>query len=206
MKKLSLYLLAFLYLSAAPVFGQGLRSQIDELKNTYAASGTIVMVDDHTLVIEPKMPGPICGLPKNDGGKTTWSFFSFPLASITVPLNVVDEGLVTEDIVFTNPDATESYKPGDVGDTTMIVIAGVPGKEFHTLMYDRDKLAQLGPGPHSSSEYGEAPDDVIAFGLTFKDHEAARAFESALKDAVMMAKAKMAHPDGQGSSPTPGSE
>lgn len=173
---------------------QILHSQIQDMKKSYAASGSIVAVDDQTLLIEPNMPGPICALPQTKDGKTSWSFFAFPLASITVPLSIVDEDLLTEDIVFTDPGAPKVYKPGDVGDTTMVMVVTVPGKEFHTLMYDRDKLARLGPGPHSSSDYGQTPDEVLAFGLTFQDHAAARAFEAALKDAVVLAKAHASRP------------
>ncbi len=52
--------------------------------------------------------------------------------AIVVPLNAVDESLISEDLVFTNPDAAKGYKPGDAGDTTMVVIAGVQGKQFGT--------------------------------------------------------------------------
>lgn len=167
---------------------QNLPANIQTMKTTYAASGSIVTLDSHTLIIEPNMPGPVCALPKNDGGKTSWSYFAFPLASITVPLAMVDESLITEDRVFTHPDAARDYKPGDVGDTTMVVVMGVPGKQFHTLMYDREKLAQLGPGVHDSASYGETPDNVDAFGLTFADHAAAQAFVTALRNAVSLAK------------------
>jgi hypothetical protein len=160
------------------------------MKSAYAGSGTIVVVDEHAIVIEPKMPSPVCGLPVNKDGKTAWSFYTFPLASITVPLDLVDEKLIAEDRVFTDPNVPDRYKPGDVGDATMVVIAGLPGKHFHTLTYDREKLAQLGPGPHSSKEYGQLPDDTEAFGLTFSDPAAAHTFELALKEAVILAKSK----------------
>jgi len=160
------------------------------MKKFYASSGTIVVLDERTLLIEPNMPGPICGLPKDEAGKTTWSFYSFPLASITVPLTLIDEGIIGEDLVFTSQDAQTAYKPGDLGDTTMVVVVGMPGKEFHAVMYDREKLTQLGPGPHNASAYGQTPDEVEAFGLTFSDRTAARAFVSALKDAVHLAKAQ----------------
>ena len=162
------------------------------MKSYYAPSGTIVALDDRTILIEPRMPGPLCALPNIQNGKTTWTYYTFPLASIVVPLAAIDESLISEDTVFTDPDAAKAYKPGDQGDTTMIVIAGVPGKQFHTMLYDRDKLAQLGPGPHSPSAYGQTPDDTDAFGLTFTDHASAHAFELALKDAVTMAKADAA--------------
>jgi hypothetical protein len=177
-------------LCVLPCAAQNLATHIQTLKTTYASSGTIVVVDDHTIVIEPKMPSPLCAMPVNKDGKISWSFYAFPLASIVVPLAAVDETLISEDLVFTNPDATKGYKPGDEGDTTMVVIAGVPGKQFHTMIYDRDKLASLGPGPHASSEYGQGPDDTAAFGLTFSDRSQARAFEMALKDAVMLAKSQ----------------
>ncbi|MGB6686981.1 MAG: hypothetical protein WBE76_03975 [Terracidiphilus sp.] len=158
------------------------------MKSSYAASGSIVVADDQTLVIEPNMPGPVCALPKIEGGKTSWSYFAFPLASITVPLASVDVSLITEDIVFTDLDAAKAYKPGDVGDTTMVVVMGVPGKQFHTLAYDREKLIQLGPGVHDSSSYSQTPDEVEAFGLTFADHAAAQAFVDALKSAAAIAR------------------
>ncbi len=60
-------------------------------------------------------------------------------------LSEVDETLITEDRVFSSPDATRTYKPGDVGDATMVVVAGVPGKQFHTLIYDLDKFAHSDP-------------------------------------------------------------
>ena len=136
------------------------------------------------------MPGPLCALPRNENGKTTWSYYTFPLASIVVPLASVDESLIAEDLVFTDPDAAKNYKPGAVGDTAMVVIAGVSGKQFHTVTYDREKLTHLGPGPHSSSAYGQTADDTAAFGLTFSNHAEARAFEAALRNAVLLAKAQ----------------
>jgi hypothetical protein len=181
-------------LCGLPCAAQNLATHIETMKSSYASSGTIVVVDDRTIVIEPRMPSPILALPVNKDGKTSWSYYAFPLASIVVPLAAVDETLISEDLVFTNPDAAKGYKPGDQGDTTMVVIAGVPGKQFHTMIYDRDKLASLGPGPHSSAEYGQGPDDTAAFGLTFSDRAQARAFELALKDAVILAKSQTARP------------
>jgi hypothetical protein len=194
MKRYSLVILSALSLSLTATFGQDLPTSIQAMKNSYAASGSIVVLDKSTIVIEPKMPAPLCALPKNQDGKTSWSFYTFPLASITVPLAEVDETLISEDRVFTDLNVTKTYKPGDVGDTTMVVVAVVPGKQFHTLLYDRDKFTRLGPGPHSSSEYGQAPDDTEAFALTFSDPAAARTFEIALKDAVILARARTAHP------------
>ena len=188
MKRLLVTLLCSL--CGLPCAAQNLASYFQTMKTSYAASGTIVVVDDRTIVIEPRMPGPLCALPVNKDGKTTWSYYAFPLSSIVLPLAAVDETLISENPVFTNPDAQKSYKPGDAGDTTMVVIASVPGRQFHTTIYDRDKLASLGPGPHSSSQYGQSPDDTEAFGLTFEDRAQARAFELALKDAVLMAKAQ----------------
>jgi hypothetical protein len=180
--------LGFLAVPAAATLAQDIPADIQAMKTSYAASGSIVTLDSHTLIIEPNMPGPVCALPKNDAGKTTWSYFAFPLASITVPLETVDETLITEDRVFTSPDAARAYKPGDMGDTTMVVVMGVEGKQFHTLTYDRDKLEQLGPGVHNSADYGQSPDDVEAFGLTFADYAAAQAFVEALRSAVLLAK------------------
>ncbi len=193
MRQTCLFAIPIVLLSALSCPAQSLPGPVQEMKSFYAASGSLLAMDDHTLLIEPRMPGPICALPADPGsGKTTWSLFTFPLASITVPLAAVDETLIAEDVVFTQPDARESYKPGDVGDTTMVVIVSLPGKQFHTLTYDRDKLLQLGPGPHDPSVYGQAPDDVEAFGLTFADHTAASAFVAALKRAVAAARVERA--------------
>ncbi len=191
--KIRLLVLSGTLLFCANCFAQDVRSQVQQMKNAYAGSGSIVVLDDHTLLIQPNMPGPVCALPTKKDGKTDWSFFAFPLASITVRLGEVDEGLIGEDVVFTRPGAAESYKPGDVGDTTMVVVMGVLGKRFHTLTYDREKLNHLGPGPHSSSAYGQAEDDVEAFGLTFADQAAARTFISALRNAVTMVKTQAAN-------------
>jgi hypothetical protein len=188
MHKRNLKVLCCLLFVSALCLGQDLPSHIQQMKSSYSASGSIIVLDDHTIVIEPNMPGPVCALPKNEDGKTTWSFLAFPLASITVPLTLIDETLITEDLVFTNSDARSSYKPGDVGDTTMVVVVGLPGREFHTLTYDREKLTHLGPGPHNASAYGQTPDDVEAFGLTFSDHDAARSFVAALRKAVILAR------------------
>jgi hypothetical protein len=177
-------------LSTTFCLAQDLQSHVQAMKSSYAGSGNIVVLDDRTLVIEPSMPSPLCALPKIDGDKTSWSYYTFPLASITVPLASVDETLIGEDQVYTDPEAARAFRPGDHGETTMVVIVGEPGKQFHALSYDRDKLASLGPGPHSSSEYGQAPDDVEAFGLTFSDYAAARTFVAALKNAVVLAKAQ----------------
>ncbi|HLY42662.1 MAG TPA: hypothetical protein VKR52_15710 [Terracidiphilus sp.] len=188
MKKLCAFALWCLLLSSVPSTAQDLPTRVQQMRVSYAGSGSIVLLDEHTLLIEPNMPGPMCALPRNDGGKTTWLFYAFNLASITVPLATVDESLIGEDMVFTDPAATKAYKTGDVGDTTMVIVAGVQGKLFQAQTYDRDKLAHLGPGPHDSSEYGQTHDNVEAFGLTFSDHASARAFEAALRDAVILAK------------------
>ncbi|HXS75551.1 MAG TPA: hypothetical protein VN753_05190 [Terracidiphilus sp.] len=158
------------------------------MKTAYIASGSIVVLDGQTLIIEPNMPAPICALPRKEDGKINWYRYAFPLASITVPLTAVDENIVSEDRVFTDPAAPQAYKPGDQGDSTMIVVVGMPGKKFPALVYDRDKLEHLTPGPHSASDYGQFQDQVEAFGLTFADNIAAREFVTALRNAVRLAK------------------
>jgi hypothetical protein len=181
-------LLGCLIVSSLTCGAQDIRSRMNEMKTAYTASGSIVVLDGQTLVIEPNMPGPICALPRQEDGKTTWYRYAFPLASITVPLTSVDENIVSEDRVFTNPSAPQAYRPGDQGDAIMIVVVGMPGKKFPALIYDRDKLAHLSPGPHSSSDYGQVQDQVEAFGLTFADSAAAHEFVSALRNAVILAK------------------
>lgn len=188
MKTLFRFLLGCLVVSSFSCGAQDVRSRVEQMKTAYSASGSIVVLDGQTLVIEPNMPGPICALPREEDGKTTWYRYAFPLASITVPLTSVDENVVSEDRVFTNPVAPQAYKPGDKGDTVMIVVVGMPGKKFPALIYDRDKLEHLGPGPHSSSDYGQVQDQVEAFGLTFADSAAADQFVSALRNAVILAK------------------
>jgi hypothetical protein len=191
-KKCSLLLLLLLFIVPKLSIAQNISAKIESMKTAYAESGSIVAVEGDSIVIAPKMPSPICGLLMTKDGKTGWAFYSFPLASITVALSEVDENLIIDNRVFTDPNVADHYKPGDVGETTMVVVSGMPGKLFHTLLYDRDKYSQLGPGPHSSREYGQVPDDTAAFGLTFTDPQAARAFELALKEAVILAKQKQA--------------
>lgn len=179
-------------LTVIPAIAQDLSKSVQTMQSAYAASGSIVLVDRDTILIEPHMPAPLCALPKIQNGTTTWSLYTFPLASITVPLAQVDETLIAENRVFSNAEALHSYKPGQVGDSTMVIVAGVGGKQFHTLIYDLDKFEQLGPGPHSSKDYGQAPDDTVAFGLTFADPVAAHAFAIAFRNAVIEAKEQAA--------------
>lgn len=190
MKTLFRLLLGCLVLGSVACDAQDIRSHMEQMKTAYTASGSIVALDGQTLVIEPNMPAPVCALPREEDGKIAWYRYAFPLASITVPLSDVDASLVSEDRVFTNPDASTVYKPGDKGDTVMVVVVGMPGKKFPALIYDRDKLEHLGPGPHRGSDYGQVQDKVEAFGLTFNDTAAAHAFVTAFRNAVMMAKAQ----------------
>lgn len=188
MKKLFRFLPGCLLILSFTGSAQEIHSRVEQMKTAYSASGSIVILDGQTLIIEPNMPGPICALPRQEEGRITWYRYAFPLASITVPLSAVDETLLSEDRVFTNPAAPQAYKPGDVGDATMVVVVGMPGKKFRALIYDRDKLARLPAGPHSSSDYGQVQDEVEAFGLTFSDDAAARSFVAALRNAVTLAK------------------
>ena len=187
-------LLCCLVVSPCLCGAQNLRSHMEQMKIAYTASGSIVMLDGQTLIIEPNMPAPVCALPREEDGKIAWYRYAFPLSSITVSLTDVDESILGEDSVFTNPDAPRAYKPGDKGDAVMVVVVGMPGKKFPALIYDREKLAHLGPGPHSGSDYGQVKDQVEAFGLTFSDSASGDAFILALKNAVRLAKTQaMAH-------------
>src|ERR1700739_490359 len=188
MKTLFRLLFGCLVVSSCTCGAQDLRAHMEQMKTAYTASGSIVVLDGQTLIIEPNMPAPVCALPREEDGKIAWYRYAFPLSSITVSLADVDESLMGEDRVFTNPEAPSAYKPGDKGDAVMVVVVGMPGKKFPALIYDREKLAPLGPGPHSSSDYGQVKDQVEAFGLTFKDTAAAHAFVTALRNAVMLAK------------------
>lgn len=188
MKTLYHFLLGCLVVSSITCGAQDVRSRIESMKTAYTSSGSIVVLDGQTLVIEPNMPGPICALPRQEDGKITWYRYAFPLASITVPLTAVDENGVSEDRVFTDPAAQQTYKPGDPGDTTMVVVVSTPGRKFPALVYDREKLQHLGPGLHRAADYGQFQDQVEAFGLTFADNAAAREFAAELRSAVRMAK------------------
>ena len=192
MRKFLLLPLLGVLFAPRPGFSQDLASSIRTMTAAYASSGSLVVLDKGTIVLEPRMPAPICAVPKPAGGETTWTYYSFALSSITVPLASVDDSQIGQDEVFTNPDAARSYKPGDAGDSTMVIVAGLPGKQFHTLAYDRDKFIHLSPGPHSSAEYGQAPDDTEAFALTFASRAEAEAFASALRAAVRQARAQAA--------------
>src|SRR3569833_2637730 len=118
MKTLYHFLLGCLVVSAFTSRAQDIPSRMDEMKTAYTASGSIVVLDGQTLVIEPKMPGPICSLPRFEDGKTTWYRYAFPLASITVPLTAVDENKQNKKHDNTDPAAPQVYKPGDQGDAT----------------------------------------------------------------------------------------
>lgn len=188
MKTLFRSLLGCVVLASIACSAQDIPSRMEEMKMAYTASGSIVVLDGQTLVIEPNMPAPVCALPREEEGRIAWYRYAFPLSSITVSLTDVDESLMDENSVFTNPEAPSAYKRGDKGDTVMVIVVGMPGKKFPALIYDRDKLQHLGPGPHSSSDYGQVKDQVEAFGLTFNDTAAAHTFVTALRSAVMLVK------------------
>lgn len=192
MKKLLLLLLLGVCFAPGSGVAQDLASSVHAMAAAYSESGSIVLLDATTILIQPKMPAPVCAVPRDLNGKTTWSYYAFPLASITVPLANVDENLIGQDVVFTDPDAIRNYKAGQTGDTAMVIIAGTPGKQFHTIAYDREKFLHLSPGPHSGSDYGENPDDTEAFGLTFAGRAEAQRFAAALKAAVIQARAQLA--------------
>lgn len=194
MKTLFRLLLGCLVVGSVACRAQDIPSRMEEMKTAYTASGSIVVLDGQTLVIEPNMPAPVCALPREEEGRIAWYRYAFPLSSITVSLTDVDESLMDENSVFTNPEAPSAYKRGDKGDAVMVIVVGMPGKKFPALIYDRDKLQHLGPGPHSSSDYGQVKDQVEAFGLTFNDTAAANTFVTALRSAVTLAKTQaMAH-------------
>jgi hypothetical protein len=194
MKTLFRLLLGCTVLGSVACSAQDIPSRMEEMKTAYTASGNIVVLDGQTLVIEPNMPAPVCALPREEDGKIAWYRYAFPLSSITVQLTDIDESLMDENRVFTNPEAPQTYKPGDKGDSVMVVVVGMPGKKFPALIYDREKMQHLGPGPHSSSDYGQVKDKVEAFGLTFNDTASAHTFVTALRGAVMLAKTQaMAH-------------
>jgi hypothetical protein len=194
MKNLFHLLLGCQILVSITCSAQDIPSRMEQMKTAYTASGSIDVLDGQTLIIEPNMPAPVCALPREEDGRIAWYRYAFSLSSITVPLTNVDESLMDEDSVFTNPEAPSAYKPGDKGDAVMVIVVGMPGKKFPALIYDRDKLQHLGPGPHSSSDYGQVKDQVEAFGLTFTDAAAAHTFVTALRNAVMLAKTQaMAH-------------
>ena len=189
-------LLLLCCLAVSPILcsAQDLRTHMEQMKIAYTSSGSIVMLDGQTLIIEPNMPAPVCALPREEDGRIAWYRYAFPLSSITVSLTDVDESILGEDSVFTKPDAAQAYKPGDKGDAVMVVVVGMPGKKFPALIYDREKLSHLGPGPHSGSDYGQVKDQVEAFGLTFNDTASSEAFILALRNAVRLAKTQaMAH-------------
>ncbi len=93
MKNLFRLLLGCLVVSSLSCGAQDLRSHMEQMKTAYTASGSIVVLDGQTLVIEPNMPAPICALPREEDGKIAWYRYAFPLSSITVPLTDVDESL-----------------------------------------------------------------------------------------------------------------
>jgi len=62
--KFRLLVLCGTLLIGANGIAQDVSPQVRQMKSAYASSGGIVLLDDHTLLIQPNMPGPICGLPK----------------------------------------------------------------------------------------------------------------------------------------------
>ena len=86
MKKLTLSVFCFFVLSLVQCSAQDITQRIQAMKSAYSASGSIVTLDGRSIVIEPKMPSPVCGLAQMKDGKIAWTFYTVPLASVTVPL------------------------------------------------------------------------------------------------------------------------
>ena len=111
MKTLFRLLLGCLVLGSIACNAQDIRSRMEQMKTAYTASGSIVVLDGQTLVIEPNMPAPVCALPREEDGKIAWYRYAFPSPPSPFHLQTWTSPSMGEDRVFTNPEAPVPTSP-----------------------------------------------------------------------------------------------
>ena len=164
-------------------------SSIQALKSSYSASGNIVAVDAQTILIEPRMPAPLCAMPRTEAGRISWSYYAFPLASITVPLTAVDETPSPR-----TPSLRILRRQKTISQAMWATPRWLSLREYRTAVsHHHLRSRQAGaPRPRSALVSGVRAGPRRHRGIwSHVSHRAsARAFEMALRDAVLRAKAR----------------
>jgi len=185
------FLVAAVLLVVAPLgFCQNI--YLDQLKDAYAKSGEIAWVNG-SLEISPTMPCPtvlflIGGSPKNPKFAPIFS----PVSKILADLRMIDETSFQDGQAFSGNDVA-AYKKGDQGSLTIILFKATSGKPFVFTKYNRDKLnavLKAGAKPLNGEDIGESSESSDMISIIFESKADARKFETALKNAVIAAKAE----------------
>ena len=165
---------------------------LDQLKDAYAKSGEIEYVNG-SLAISPTMPSPLLFLPTGGTSQNPkWSVLSFPVAQISADLQMIDETSIDEMHAFSAEDF-KVYKDGDRGSLTAVSIKSTNGRPFLVAEYDLDKLNAVfkaGTRQITGEAIGETREYRDTFTVLFESTSDARKFETALKNAVIVAKAQ----------------
>lgn len=193
MKRLFLILLVCSsVLFSGVAFGQNLKSYVSEMNKDIGEGGSVQLFDGHVLIFSFVVPGPMFIYTDHDTGNpntTAWTVRSLDVEGITADLKSLNEDTISDRAVF-SPPYFAVYKPGDVGDATMVEFSTVGDMLMSTTTVDRGKLAKLKPGNATPEQLGEntTPDKYAT--ILFSDRLAARDFEKALRAAVVVAKAQ----------------
>jgi len=185
------FLVAAVLLVVAPLgFCQTI--YLDQLKDAYAKSGEIGWVNG-SLEISPTMLCPtvlflIGGSPKNPKFAPIFS----PVSKILADLRMIDETSFQDGQAFSGNDVA-AYKKGDQGNLTIVLFKATSGKPFVFTKYNRDKLnavLKAGAKPLNGEDIGESSESGDMISIIFESKADARKFETALKNAVIAAKAE----------------
>jgi hypothetical protein len=185
------FLVAAVLLVVAPLgFCQNI--YLDQLKDAYAKSGEIAWVNG-SLEISPTMPCPLVlflvgGSPKNP----KFAPVAAPVSKVSADLRMIDETSFHDGQAFSGNDVGV-YKKGDQGSLTIVLIKATSGKPFFITKYNLDKLnavLKAGAKPLNGEEIGESSQYSDLISVIFESTADARKFETALKNAVIAAKAE----------------
>ena len=185
------FLAAAVLLVVAPLgFCQNI--DLDQLKDAYAKSGEIGW-ENGSLAISPTMPCPLVlfligGSPKNPKFAPIFS----PVSKILADLRMIDETSFQDGQAFSGNDVA-AYKKGDQGNLTIVLFKATSGKPFVFTKYNRDKLnavLKAGAKPLNGEDIGESSESGDMISIIFESKADARKFETALKNAVIAAKAE----------------
>jgi hypothetical protein len=184
------FLIAAVLLVVAPV-GFSQEIYLDQLKEAYAKSGAIGF-ENGSLTISPTMPCPtvlflIGGSAKNP----KFAPISGPISKISADLRTIDETSFQDGQAFSGDDVG-AYKKGDQGSLTIVLFKATSGKPFSFTKYNRDKLIALlkaGTKPANGEDIGESSQSGDLISIIFESKADAKKFETALKNAVIAAKA-----------------
>jgi len=186
---------------AGAAFGQNIQPYIAEMSaslgrnTTYGTVGSVELVDNHFIHFLLTVPGPTIALPVGGGAtaqSTRWSTVALDFMSITADLKSLDEDHITEHPAF-SADGLANYRPGDEGDLTVVQFKSTDApSSISVTTCDREKVTKLprGASTATATQLGAETKTVEGAVLVFTDRNSARAFEKALRVAIVVAKSQ----------------